>query len=538
MRSLGRRLVRRGALGAALAALVAATFALSGGVAALEEKDIPPIPLPREAKPKAIQLSLQESILLALENNLDIVVARFEPKIREAEIVGARAEFDPSVDFGIDFDRSVTATAFRVGTVAQSFGVDEEVLAMSAGIRSKVITGSQVSLDLSTFRTKTNSVFASLVPSYTTDLILTVSQPLLRGFGTGFNLSNIRLANNSRDISELDFEQAVAETMSNVQQTYWELVFAIENLKVARTSLQRAERLREETRARVEVGVLAPVEILAAEAEVAARQETVIVAEGAIKDVEDQLRRLINPYNRPEIWGLSIIPTDEPPFIQRRISLEESLGLAFAKRWEYRKAKIDLQNRHIRVKVAKNSTLPRVDLRGSFGLNGLSGSPLSGLGPSPVQGEYGESFDQMFGGDFYRLGAGVVVEFPLGNRLARSELTKRRLEVLQALAGLKNVELGIEVEVRNAVRQIGIGINRVKATRKARELAVEKLKAEEKKFEVGISTGFNVMEYQEDLAEAQSNELRAITDYNKSLVEHDLVRGIINEVNQVGFERI
>jgi len=131
-----------------------------------------------------------------------------------------------------------------------------------------------------------------------------------------------------------------------------------------------------------------------------------------------------------------------------------------------------------------------------------------------------------------------VVEFPLGNRLARSELTKRRLEVLQALAGLKNVELGIEVEVRNTVRQIGIGINRVKATRKARELAVEKLKAEEKKFEVGISTGFNVMEYQEDLAEAQSNELRAIIDYNKSLVEHDLVRGIINEVNQVGFERI
>ncbi len=517
--------------------LVAIAFAFSGGAAALEEHDIAPIPVPRGAEPQAIQLSLQDCILLVLENNLEIVVARFEPKIREAEIVGARAEFDPSVDFGIDFDRSVTATAFRVGMITQSFGLDEKTLTMSAGVRSKILTGSEVSVDVQAVRLETNSVFATLVPSYTTNVVLTVSQPLLQGFGPGFNLSNITLANNNRDISELDFQQSVAQTVADVQTTYWELVFSIENLKVAQTSLQRAKRFLRETRARVEVGVLAPVEILASEAEVAARQEAVIVAEGAVSDVEDRLTRLIIPASRPELWELGIIPTDEPRFVPSPISLQESLGKAFDKRWDYRKAKIDLENRHIQVKVAKNSLLPRVDLRGSFGLNGLSGSSAIPGIASPVQGDYGESFHQMFTGDFYQLGAGLVVEYPLGNRLARSELTKRRLEVLQGLASLKNLEVGIEVEVRNAVRQVGIDVNRVRATRKARELAVEKLRAEEKKFEVGISTAFNVLEFQEDLAQAQRNELRAITDYNESLVQLDLVRGVINEVNLIGFER-
>jgi len=191
-------------------ALVAAVLTFATGATALEEQDIPPIPVPRDAEPRAVQLSLEESIFLALENNLGIIEARFEPRIREAEIVGAKAEFDPAVDFGIDVDRSVTATAFRVGTIAQAFGLDERTVALSAGIRSKVITGSQVSLDVRAVRLETNSVFATLVPSYTSNLVLTVSQPLLREFGTGFNLRRIVLANNNRDISELDFEQKVA----------------------------------------------------------------------------------------------------------------------------------------------------------------------------------------------------------------------------------------------------------------------------------------------------------------------------------------
>lgn len=471
----------------------------------------------REGK---IKLSLKDAIRIALLNNLDIAAEKYNPQVAQMLVAKAKSEFLPVAFTGIDGSRAVKPSSTSTFSEVVSSG---DVI-FNAGLRSKLITGGTVELRYDSDRNRTNSLTSILTPTYITNLSVILTQPMLRDYGITITRSDIAISENQKEISKIQLASKVNDIVARTEVAYWELISAIEIMKVRQRSLELAQELLRKNRAQVEVGVLAPVEVLAAEAVVAARKEGIITARVAIEAAEDELRSLMNPKEYKDMWSLRIEPTDKPPSVEQRASLVEALQSAFSKRYDYRAAKLDLDNRGIKVKVAKNGLLPRVDLVGELGLNGLSGETTArGLslfgGGSPLDGGYSESLHELISGDFYSWRAGVSVEFPLGNVSQRSEYNRRRLEEEQARTNFHSLELVIQKQVRQAVRKLQGDLERVNATRVATDLAKERLEVAEKKLEVGISTSFEVLQLQEDLTTAENNAVRAIIDYNESLVE-------------------
>jgi len=282
------------------------------------------------------------------------------------------------------------------------------------------------------------------------------------------------------------------------------LVFANENLKVAQSALRAAEELLAGNRAKAKAGVMAVVEVLQAEAGVASRVEQIIIAQKAIQDQEDQLRRLLNPNEAELREDLQLEPKDKPLQSLEAISLEEALDVALERRPEVIQAKKNIDTSSLNTKFARNQLLPTLSVQGTMGLSGLG----SGTG---------DMLNRNFSGDFYNYGGGVVLSYPLGNRAAQSQFSRRQLEQRNAEASLQSVRQQVIVGVREAVRRVQTDFKRIETTRSARILAEKQLQAEQERFRVGLSTTIFVLQFQRDLAVARANELRAIVDYNKSL---------------------
>ena len=377
-------------------------------------------------------------------------------------------------------------------------------------------------------KSETSSSFAALNPVYITDLALTVTQPILKGFGIDLNKREIYIARNDRKISDHQFTEKVINTLTEAENFYWDLVFSIEDLKVKETSLQRARDLEKQVKAQVDVGTLAELEILQAKSDVASREEQLLNAQNLIVDNEDKLKNVLNFSFDAEEGLKTILPVDRPVFKPvSENSLDEALKIALTKRYDLLAKKKELENRNIEAKYNKNQLLPTLDLVGSLGLNGLSGAS------STKNGAYDTALSEAFSTKFGLWNLGVNFSYPLGNRVAKSQLAATRLEVAQLLLDIKDLERTIVVEVREAHRQIETNIKRVQATRVSRELAEETLIAEEKKFKVGLSTSFNVLEFQEDLAEQQSNAIKAVIDYNKSLSRFNQVMARTLEAHDI-----
>jgi outer membrane protein TolC len=271
------------------------------------------------------------------------------------------------------------------------------------------------------------------------------------------------------------------------------------------------------------VGTLAPIETLQAESEVASREEFLLTAQDAIEDNQDKIKNILNiEFLSPE--GLSpIYPSTHANIIIEDVDINESMKMALANRPDYLGKKKDLENKNILVKYQENQIYPSVDLVGSMGLNGLSGEAItikSGTfqGTSSYGGSYGNALTDSLSTNYYDWELGVQFSYPLGNRAAKSKLSTSRLEKAQLILGIKELEKQIILDIRESVRQLKTDSKRIKAATVAKQLAEEKLKAEEKKFEVGLSTSFNVLKFQEDLAEAQSNEIKTIIDYKQSRI--------------------
>ena len=267
-------------------------------------------------------------------------------------------------------------------------------------------------------------------------------------------------------------------------------------------------------------GVAAPVEVTQAEAQAAAQVQNVILAEKAIKDAEDQLKLIINIPDGEKIWARTIIPADTPPFDVGGVDAEASVQEALEKRPEYAAQKLTLQNSDLNLRVARNQLLPSLQLQGSVGLNGLNESLSS-------------DYSGLTSGDFTSWSAALVLQYPLGNRSARSAFVQAKLTNDQARTSLLNLKRQIVSQVREAVRRIEADIRRVEATRAARALAEEQLRVERKRLEAGVTTTFNVLSFQRDLAAAQANEIQAITTYNQDLANLELVKGTVLEKNQL-----
>lgn len=471
---------------------------------------------------QVIVLSLQESILMGLRNNLTIAIDGFTPKIRAADVTAAQAVFDPTAFAELNFASSKTPPRNILAGARDNQNQDFD---FNVGLRQDLPTGGSYELRFDNDRNWNNSAFFTSVgtqTAYISDLSLTVVQPLLKNFGVDINRTQIKIAKNDQEASLDRFRQTTMDVVTQIQEAYWELVFTLEDLKVAQRSLDLAKELADLNRARVRAGVAAPVEVTQAETDIAARQAGVTLAQKAVKDAEDRLKVILNIPKAGE-WGGAILPADPAQFSPIIADLPGAVADALSKRPDYEAAKIDLNNRELTFRLARNQLLPDLSFQGSVGLNGLSA-----IDPS-----YKDDLNRMTSGDFYSYSAGVVLSIPLGNRAARAEFVKAQLGVEQGRVAIRDLELQITAQVREAVRRVDVDAKLVQETNAARMLAAEQLRIEQKRLEAGVSTTFEVLRFQRDLAATQSAEVRALTNYNKSLANFDRVRGVTLEKHHI-----
>ncbi len=472
---------------------------------------------PAQAAPNALDpsgekaVSLRGAVLEALEHNLDITISRHTKEARLTDILFEQAKFDPTLDFSARYDRTVNPVnqpifGFSPGSVVtepQTF--DQNVEKFDVGLSQKLITGGDWDFTFNPQRTSIAGPTGFLFnPAYTSSLTLNLTQPLLRNFGTETNRTQILIAKNNAQVEEHEFLTNVLTVIASVQQTFWELVFANEGLKVAQIALKAAQQLEASNRAKAEAGVMTVVDVLQAQAAVAARQEEVLIAERAIGDQEDQLRQLLSPSESTLRRTVRLVPTDKPKTNLEPISLQEAIDVALEQRPEVLQAAKNIENSNLNVGFAKNQLLPSLNVEGTAGLNSLGKNPSDKL-------------DRLFSGSFYQLGAGLVLSYPLGNRSAWSQYRKRRLEARNAQVSLQRTRQEVIINIREAVRGVRTDFKRIETTRSARILAQKQLRAETERLNLGLSTTRLVLEFQRDLAIARRNELRAIVDYNNSL---------------------
>ena len=470
--------------------------------------------------PGSIVLSLNDAIIRTLSNNVSIAIESFNSKVKKETITESLSEFDATLGLELSTGRKTQQLASAFSSPNRMENDNDN---WDLSLSQKLVTGANYQFDFTNNRNKTNSATAGLNPSYSSEFQLSLTQPLLKNFGIDLNKRNIHIAKNEVDISDHEFKTKVIETVSEVENTYWDFVFTLGDLEVKQKSLERAKDLQRRVKVQVLVGTMAPIETLQAEAEVASREEFLLTAQDAIDDNQDKLKNILNiDFSSPQ--GISpIYPSTQANVLIEDFDFNEIVKMALSNRPDYLAKKKDLENKDILVKYQENQIYPSVDLVGSLGINGLSGEAItitSGTfqGTSAYGGGYGNSLTDALSTNYYDWEFGVKFSYPLGNRSAKSKLSASRLEKAQLILGIKDLEKKIILEVRESARQLTTDSKRIKAATIAKKLAEEKLKAEEKKFEVGLSTSFNVLKFQEDLAEAQSNEIKTIIDYKQSRI--------------------
>lgn len=471
---------------------------------------------------KFISLGLKDSVVYALRNNFDIEISKLNAQSTDYDITIEKSKFDPTLrlEGSIQNDETPSNTPLETNVLAVTPFIREGDTA-DAVIQSLIPTGARLSLEYNIFRSFSDPQgFVILNPSYRNFIEAKVTQPLLKGGGWFYNRSLIYIARNNKKISLAQFKSKAIEVSNAVQEAYWNLVRAMENLKVAKKSKERAEDLLKKNKIQVETGTLAPVEIIDAEAGVASRVEAIISAENAIRDREDELKRLLNFADDEIISDAAVFPTDMPDFEPKKVELKETIKIAMENRPELTELHLVTENAGMQTRRRKNELYPALDFTGGIRYTGL-GEEVSDSNDS--------TFSEDFQGEFFAL----MLEVPLGNRSAKSAYKKSKISERQAKINVKKKELDIVVEVRESVRQVMTNVERVNATRKARELAKKRLEVEEKKYDVGRSTNLEILRAQENLALAEFEASRAIIDYEISLGNLETAKGTILDVYDI-----
>lgn len=460
---------------------------------------------------------------MTLQHNLDIERGRLDPEIAHTQVEQARAVFDPSIglDMGISQTKPLpqnvaidTRTGLPVSTsVVRSFSKRTEV---APSFQQKIITGANYELRFINTRNNESPASNRIVdPRYESALELTFVQPLLRDFGIAVNRAPIQQAQNTEEIARQRLVQTILNTIFAVQQGYWELVFRIHDLGAKRESQKLAEDFLAENKIRVELGTLAPIELVQAETQAKVRQGDVIVAEAAVREAEDVLKEILNIPESLRTWRIRVQPTDTPPFVPMTdIPIEDKIGFALQNRPDIVQSQLTIASQEIARDVARNQRLPRLDLEGVASVSGLAG-------------DVGSAISHVKDADGYDWAFFLRFSYPLGNRFANNALQRQNLLLQQALIDQRKVQRTVAREVFQVVRDVETASQRVEVTRATTVLARTQLEAEQEKFRLGLSTSFNVLQFQSQLTTARSDETRALSDYNVALGRLDQVTGTL-----------
>jgi len=490
---------------------------------------------------KKIELSLQDCIVRALKSNLDVSVQLYTPKIAETSVLQAQSAYSPvfSINSNWNENNRKSYTILDGATILES-----DFTSLNLSLQKKFELGTTVTFTLGTNRSYSNSSFYTYNPSYNSQYRLDIRQPLLKNFGSKINNYQINVASNNHQISLNQLKLNLINLVYNVEQAYWNLIFAIEDLKVKQQSLKLAKDLLEKNRLQVKVGTLPPMDVLASEAEVASREGDVIVAESAVKNAEDNLKRLLN-FEQME-WDKEIFPVSKPEFETREFKIDELIKIALSNRAELKQAELELANKELQISYTKNQLLPSIDLVGTFYSTGVSGDipiydsadPFNRRIIGKIKGSTVDSLDEAFKNRYKNYAVGLTISYPLFNSAEKANYARAQLEAEQTSLQLKSLQQQIIVEVRTVVREVETAAKRVEAAKVARELAEKKLQAEEKKLAVGLSTNYQVLQFQRDLVTAQTSELRALIDYKLALSKLEKALGRTLESNGINFEEV
>lgn len=485
-----------------------------------------------------VDVALDTLIDLALRGNLDIRVQSFSPALGKEAVRAREAIFDPLLRFTLAMLSSTNPT---VGSLEGAAVLSQDQLQWDVAAQELLPWGGTLSLGFDNRRQKSNNVFATLNPSYSSNLNFSVSQPLLRNFGADITKREIRIAKNDSEASDELFRSQVISTVTAVIDAYWDLYGKIETLAVRRDSLKLADDLLRINRTRVEVGTMAPLEISAAEAEVARNDELLISAEADVTNAQDEILRLINIPVESPLWKAKMRPVDKPTIVQREIDVEKEIRTAMEKRPELRRQRLLIDNDAIRAAYAKNQLKPDLNLQASYGLAGVGGTEIvrddaTNEVVSEIGGGYGDAISGVTSLDFDTWRLAAVVEFPIFNRAARSGHATSLLSQRRDEATLEALEQSIAVNVRRLARAAQTSLKRMEAAAITRSLQEKRLDAEQKKFEHGLSTNYQVSQGQQDLTEARNNEVVAVTNYRRALAALHAVTGTTLDLHGITLE--
>ena len=466
-----------------------------------------------------IPLPLKRALEIALENNLNLQIEKINLPVSAQAIMVNQARFDPSLFGEINNRRYEYQTSF-VLSGAPLFKENEQ--AGKVGIRKLFSTGLEAESYYKASRYRDNSEFEGLDPQYKNLLILSLRQPLLQDFGPSVNTTDIRVAKNDLKITESTFLFQVVNTIDRVEQTYQDLSGAIETLNLRNESLRLAEKLFADNQKRFNAGLTHIGEVQESETAIASRQELVIAAGQRVKDVTNVLKNLLQIQPGSPLYPVSF-QTEGLLFTEESIpTYEESFSQALNNRPDYSQKKIALESKDIIVKFNKNQVLPRLDLVGTFGLNGLSGEahPLTfeGVtGVNPYGGGFGDSWESLRHADGYEWNVGLTIDIPLGNRADRARYQQAKLFKEQSVLDLKNLEDTIDLEIKVALENIKSSRDRIEVAERFVNLADKTLRQEEERMKAGLSDTFRILIFQVSLIDAKIRRVQALVDYQKAL---------------------
>ena len=551
-----------------------------------------------------LYLSMQDTIALALENNLDIAIQRYGPPIAEAQVMQAEAggfargvsttvtagpssatvsssgttpgtnqnavsqsstgtasaigasiiqqsgpgipSLDPMVTGTLSWAHSTTpqSNTFLTGTTSLIQRQDTR----NFGIQKSFLTGTTVSLGLNNAVTSGNNGRNDFNPLTNATLGIGVTQHLLQGFGWAVNSRQIYIARNNREVADLTFKLQVETTVAAVMRLYWDLVAFRENVRVAQDAVTAATRLWEDNKKQVEVGTLAPIEVTRAEAQIAASDQQLTIAQTQVLQQETIIKTALskNGVASPSIALAHIIPTDpiRIPDVEPVTPIQDLMAMAISSRPEMAQSRIQLTNQELTIRGSKNALLPTLDAVANMSNNALAGQP-STLAPPPgstrssnpfFTGGYGDVLSQLFNRNFPNYSVGFNLNIPLRNRSAQAQVINDELTLRQQQLALLRLENQVRVDVQNAVIAETQARAQLQAASRATVLQAQTLDAEQKKLALGASTIYNVIQDQQALTAAASNEVAARAAYVKARVELDRSTGQILVNNSISLD--
>lgn len=511
-------------------------------------------------------LSLREAISMGLENNKDIEVARENVRIAEFDLLGARGTYDPRLTATSFYERieNPISSFLSGGSNGSTLQNDYTGTVRLEGSNPKL--GGNYRLDFSSVRLTTNNQFTALNPQYPTALTFTYTQPLLRGLRFDSGRRQVEIARKNLSLTDAQFRQRAIETITNVQRSYWDLVFALRSLQIHLDAVRVAKTQLEHNKRLVQEGQLAPIDIVASEAQITTFEQNVFAAMEEVSRSENTLKNLIVENQQSPLWNQPLVPTDAVDLVAPQVTLPDALKTAMENRPELQQANVLREINEIDQRFYKDQKKPAVDLVGTYGVVGLAGALGGGTNPftaSSIQlrdavnrlltnagfdtlpeppsqtispdliGGFSQSLNNLAGNRFSNFRIGVQVNLPLRNRTAEANYGRSLVERERIATQRDQLEQNITVEVRNALQAMRSAESRLQAAVATRASNEQQLSSEQRKLDAGQSTVFLVLERQTALTAARGMELKAQTDLNKAIADLQRATGNALSVNSI-----